>query len=185
MRYFLDGTWAAIWSTVSRILQTRNATPMTSSLENLLDLRRTAEKEARRAYDEAASACEKAEEEQTRLCDLRYAAKHLCEYERYRLALAPPPTKAAQALACASYLERLRNDVSHRERKAEEHRVAVLDVAKNAREQARVAYEKAHKEREAAEKLQEREQLEEAKQSERRMDHAADDLAQTKFFKDD
>ena len=76
MRYFLDGTWAAIDSTVCCLCPGRNAplTAMAFRLQSLLDLRRNAESEAKGAFDRAMAARVMEVAEQSRLVAMWRAA---------------------------------------------------------------------------------------------------------------
>jgi len=81
MRYFLDGTWAAIDSTVCCLCPGRNAPliAMAFRLQSLLDLRRNAESEAKGAFDRAMAARVMEVAEQSRLV-AKQLASHIVKF---------------------------------------------------------------------------------------------------------
>jgi hypothetical protein len=154
---------------------------MAFQLQTLLDLRRNAESDARRALDTTTAARVKQEEEQSRLVAMWRAACGALEEERARCAAAP--ATAAQARTRALYRERLHEEASKRARIAEDHRIHALAAAQVAESQARLAHEEAHNACQAVEKLKERADAEEARSAERKADSSASDLAQAAHFK--
>ena len=185
MRYFLDGTWAAIRSTVSSLGPRRNATQpsMSFQLQTLLDLRRNAEEGARQALDWAIASRRREEEEQTRLLARWREACDKAAQEDGRLAAGSSPTTAAQATARGNYLRRLREETTHLASIAEDHRTTALATALAAEVAAQTNYEEARKACEVVEKLKERAGAEDARKAERRADESAADLAQARHFR--
>ena len=185
MRYFLDGTWAAIDTTVCCLCQGRNVplTAMAFRLQSLLALRRNAESEAKGAFDRAIAARVMEVEEQSRLVAMWRAACDAHGEELARQAAAPAPTTAAEARTRALYRERLQEDASARARSAENHRASALAAALADEDKARATYEETHKACQAVEKLKEHAEAEEQRIAERQAENAAGDLAQAVYFK--
>jgi flagellar biosynthesis chaperone FliJ len=156
---------------------------MTFHLQTLLDLRRNAEKGARQALDLAITALRKEEEEQARLLARRQEANSNTAKESERLASGANPTSAAQATLRENYLGRLRDEVAHLARLAEEHRATALAAALAAEREAQATYEEARNASQAVEKLKERADAENERKAERRADESAADLAQAAFAK--
>jgi hypothetical protein len=154
---------------------------MASQLETLVDLRRNAEKAARDALDLAAAARVKEDEEQARLVARWQAAKGVLDAEKARWPDAP--ATAAQGLTREHYRRRLDDDVTWMARVAEGHRCRALAAAMSAEDEARVAYEEAHRATEAALKLKERADAEEARIADRRAEDAASDHAHAAFVR--
>ena len=185
MRYFLDGTWAAIDSTVCCLCPGRNAplTAMAFRLQSLLDLRRNAESEAKGAFDRAIAARVMEVAEQSRLVAMWRAACDAHGEELARQAAAPAPSTAAEARTRALYRERLQEDASAQAHSAENHRTSALAAALAAEDQARAIYEETHKACQAVAKLKEHAEAEAERTAERQAESAAGDLAQAAYFK--
>lgn len=176
MRYFLAGTCATIIETLFSPDRGRNVTLATmapSNLTVLLDLRRAAEEEAKRVLAEAVAVLGRAEAEQAR----REAT--LAQAEQALTAKYPgPPVGAAEGLARERFRQR---GLARREQaraQARQHRDGALARARLAETAAAESLRQASLERQAAERLWERQQAEQRKQAERRDEQRDDDWAQ-------
>jgi hypothetical protein len=174
MRYFRDGTWAAIQATVSRLLRRRNAvttvTTMTSPLTTCIRLRQKAEQTARAGLERAAAARIEADEREARLVEIRHTAEGaLLRAERHR----PSPSNAAEAQAQERYRARLAAAALRATRDVEQHRQGPRVVARAAEAQARAAYLQASAALAAAELLARRRAEEAGRQADRRAEDAA------------
>ena len=154
---------------------------MATQLEALLALRRDAENVAKSALDVAASACARANEEQTRLIACWQEATHALDRESRRWLEAP--ATALQAVTREQYRRRLDDEVAGTARRGQEHRSRVIAAAVAAENEARAAYTEAQRAREVAENVKERADAEEAKRADRRAEDAAADQALATFMR--
>ena len=178
MRYFLDGTWEAIPSTVSCLSQRRNATAtMAFHLKMLLELRRDAVTVAKRDLEVSVAARLREEEEQNRLMAHWAQARNKLAQERERLS-ADLPATGVQARAREPYLKRLDDEVARSAALAEAHRRSSLNAARVAENAAQSSYHAAQKACEATERLRTLREAEERRISDRRAEDGASDLAQ-------
>jgi len=180
MRYFLDGTWAAIASTLSRLRGRRNAgTAMAFHLQSLLDLRSDAEKAAKAAFELVAAARAREDREQARLVAEWQSARSAREQATARWTSAP--ANAGQALTREQYRGRLDHDVARAARIAQEHRAGPLATATKSEDDARAACQEARLALEAILKVKGRAEAEEAQRAERRAEDEASDHANAAF----
>lgn len=178
MRYFRGGTCATIRGTLSSPNRGRNGTQtMAFALASLLDLRRDAEDEAKRAFGQASQARAAAEAEQERLQGAIVEARDRAIAERRRLA-ALPLEQAAQGLDREHYRQRLHAEVAQASERATQHCDGPLAEARAAENAARDAYTVARQEREALDKVKARQEAEQRRVTDRRAEDAAGDLAQ-------
>ncbi len=180
MRYFLAGTCATIAQTLSSRANRRNVTelPMASNLAVLLNLRRSAEKEAEQALGEAMAARVRAEEEQQRLDSAAELARHALEQETKRQAAATAPAVVADAILRERYRQRLGAALARAVGKAARHRQGPLALAQAAEAAATARVRQAKQERQAIEKLEARREADQLKQTERRAEDAVEDWVQ-------
>src|ERR1039457_3228098 len=202
MRYFLDGTWAAICSTVSSLGPRRNAThlpcrfnckpcltsdamPKRARAKRLTwRLPRAAgKKRSRRGCWRVGGRLETRRRRRTVALPPARARPRPAAQENGRFAAGPGPTTAAQATARGNYVRRLREDSAHLASIAEDHRTTALAAALAAESAAQADHEAARKSREAVAKLKERAEAESARKAERRADESAADLAQAAHFR--
>jgi flagellar biosynthesis chaperone FliJ len=184
MRYFLDGTWAAIASTLSCLDGGSNAAPaslvMDQTLQTLLDLQRDAEETARAAMDVAVATRAREAAVQT---DLRARWRMAQDTLGRELASGSEvPATAAEAVARERYRGDLAREVACTARLAEAHRDGPLASALGTENQARLVYEEARVAREAALELRERAQTEASKLANRRAEDTASDHAGAACF---
>jgi flagellar biosynthesis chaperone FliJ len=152
-------------------------------LHSLLNLRRDAEDTARQTLDRAVAARVREEAEQARLLEAWEAARAIFKSEAARLSAEPAPSNGAEANSREGYRLRLRAEVTRLAGIAENHRNTVLAAASAGETGARQAFEQAHREREAVEKLKQRSDAEDKKLAERRAEDAASDMAQAAFVR--
>jgi colicin import membrane protein len=176
MRYFLAGTCATIIETLFSPAPGRNvALPPIASTNStlLLDLRRAAEEEAKRLLAQAVSALGRAENEQVRLETLVTRAEQALAAEK-----SVHPAGAAEGLARERFRQRLRAQRDRALAQAQEHREGALARARLAETAAAESLRQASLEHQAAERLCERQQAEQRKQTEHRNEQRDEDLVQ-------
>lgn len=177
MRYFRDGTWAAIASTLSRLPVQRNATvAMSPDLRTLLDLRRAAEGEAEAAVEQAVAERERVEREQARLVEARRTAQSA-------VAAAGTGAGAGTRAGAAARRDRHRRELERRAELAcarvREHEDGPLAAARRAEQDAVDGLVRARVAREAVEQLDRHAREQEEKVDHRRAERAADEAAMT------
>ncbi len=152
-------------------------------LHSLLNFRRDAEDTAKQVLGRAVAARVREEDEQARLVQACQPARATCKSEEARLSAEPAPTNGAEANSRERYRQRLRAEVTRLVGIAENHRNTALAAAIAVETEARQAFERAHREREAVEKLKQRADAEDKKLAERRAEDAASDLSQAAFMR--
>jgi flagellar biosynthesis chaperone FliJ len=150
---------------------------MIFELQTVLDLRRDAENNAKRALELAGARLLSEEAEQGRLTERAQAARATLTAEIRRMGQGPAASTAEQGLARESYLRRLRDDVSRLRSAASEHAASALASARAAHEEALRSYAAALRDREAVSKLEERARESAQRTAARRADDEAMDLA--------
>jgi flagellar biosynthesis chaperone FliJ len=146
---------------------------MSIGLQDLLETRRRAEEEAERALASAVDLRVRADEEQRRLDECAAAA----DAQARAAANDSGATTAAQAWAAERYRARLGGTARQVRKAALTHRKSTQRPAQAAEEEARSAHAAARRDREAIEQLDERQQTERRRLSERRAEDAASDQA--------
>jgi flagellar export protein FliJ len=141
-------------------------------LQSLLDLRRQGEEQAQAALAAAEAARSEAEAEQARL-------DRAVDEARARLAgrRAEAPDRAADAQGAERFRKRLADAVATAQAVATGHRDGPLAAARVGAARALAGYTEARREREALDKLREREEEQARRVAERRSEDAASDLA--------
>jgi flagellar biosynthesis chaperone FliJ len=150
---------------------------MAFALASLLNLRRDAEDEAKRAFGQASLARAAAEAEQERLERAIVEARDRAAGERRRLA-GLPLEQASQGLDREHYRQRLQAEIARAVQRAAQHRDGPLAEAQASEAAARDAYTLARQEREALDKVKARQEAEQRRVADRRAEDAAGDLAQ-------
>jgi hypothetical protein len=152
---------------------------MISELQNLLDVRHSAEQNAQRALALAAAARLREEEEQQRLRTRWQGACAKREIEQKRLT-DTDPANAAQAIARQRYLARLRDEAARLQQLADEHRADALATAVAAEAASQAELREAHAACAAVEKLDQRARSEKKRVADRRAEDEASDLGHAK-----
>jgi hypothetical protein len=150
---------------------------MIFELQSLLDLRRDAENDARRALELAGARLLSEEEEQARLAGRWKAAQAKSEAEIRRLAQGPTASTAEQGLAREAYLRRLREEVGRLHSVVGEHAATALASAKASHTAATASYQAALRDREAVSKLEQQAKQVAQRGASRRVEDEAMDLA--------
>jgi flagellar export protein FliJ len=144
-----------------------------TNLTVLLDLRRAAEDEAKCALAEAIANLARAKAEQARLKALVAQAEDSLAAEKRS-----HPTSAGEGLARERFRQRLLAQREQAKSKATQHREGPLRLARLAETAATESLRQISVERQAAERLCERQQAEERKQAGRRQEQRDDDWIQ-------
>jgi flagellar export protein FliJ len=147
---------------------------MSFRLERLLQIRRRAEGEAEQGVARATAARARAEEEQRRLAATFQAARERLAAAR---GAASGMSTAGEALAAERFWRRVADEATEAHRRSLTHRDGPLAAALAVEESARQAHLVARREREALEKVAERQQARQRRVAHRRAEDAADDLA--------
>lgn len=153
---------------------------MIFELQTILDLRRDAENNAKRALELASARLLSEEAEQGRLTERAQAAQATLTTEIRRMGRGSAASTAEQGLARESYLRRLREEAARLRAAAEEHANAALAAARSSHEQATRSYEAALREREAMSKLEQRSKEAARRTAARRAEDEAMDLANSR-----
>jgi hypothetical protein len=151
---------------------------MAYNLAVLLNLRRSAEKEAKRALGEAMAARVRAEDEQQRLDSASELARHALEQETKKQAAATAAAVVADAILRERYRQRLGAALARAVGKAAQHRQGPLQLAQATESAAAARVRQAKQERQAIEKLEARRVADQLTQKERRAEEAAGDWIQ-------
>src|SRR5512133_3301073 len=154
MRYFRDGTWAAIASTLSRLPVQRNATvAMPPDLQSLLDLRRAAEGEAEAVVEQAVAQRTRAEREHARLVLARQTAQSAVAAARMGIGAG---TRAAAAVRRDRHRRELERRAERACERVHAHEDGPLADARRAEQDALDGLVRARVAREAVEQLDQR-----------------------------
>jgi flagellar biosynthesis chaperone FliJ len=146
---------------------------MSFRLDRLLALRRRAEEEAEQRVARTTADRALAEQEQHRLAETFQAVQQrLAAFHQREV-----PADGAAAQAAELFRARLSDEVKSARQCALTHEVGPLARARAAEETARQAHLEARREREALEKIWERQQARQRRAADRRAEDAASDLA--------
>jgi flagellar biosynthesis chaperone FliJ len=148
---------------------------MSFRLDRLLQIRRRAEEDAEQRVARTTRQRALAEQE-----DERLAATFQLALKRVEAARRTPSGElitVAQAHGAERFFRRLADEAARAERSLTTHRSGPLFVAKAAEHEARAAHLEARREREALEKVAERQRARQRRVADRRSEDAASDLA--------
>jgi flagellar export protein FliJ len=146
---------------------------MSFRLERLLQIRRRAEEETGKSVARATAARVHAEAEQGRLAATFQAARERAAVARG----APMGGTAGDAQAAERFWRRLADEAENARRRTLTHRDGPLASARAAEQSAREAHLLARRDREALEKVAERQEARQRRVARRRAEDAASDLA--------